>query len=46
VVPDVVKEHTAFGTSETAHSVTQHYVPDDTTPLCDPDYLKNMTEES
>lgn len=40
MVPDVVKEHRAFETSETAHLVTQHYVLDDTTPLCDPD-LKN-----
>jgi len=45
VFPDVVKEHRAFGMSATAHSVTQHYIPDDTIPLCDPDYQKNMTEE-
>ena len=45
VVPDIVKEHRAFRMSETAHLVTQHYIPDDTTRLCDPDYLKNVTEE-
>jgi hypothetical protein len=45
MVPVALKEHRACGMSETTHSVTQHHIPEDTTPLCDADYLKNMTEE-